>query len=191
VQERNENSTHEPAEPVSPVKKENITEESELSETELVHDSRLKKNGQPESECSTPVMSGSSRPIVCTPIVPGSSRPIPLKTKVKEEISAATIDQTQQDSTRRKIKKQKSADALTSKSAHSRRRKRKPSSESSLKVGSNMDSASDHGKKPHSMPSLSRAQDSFVQPTGTHGSKEVASVRPKKAGCCVFEHSHK
>jgi hypothetical protein len=166
MQEWNEHSTYKPDEPLSPVKKENPTEESVLSETELVHESRLKKNSQPESECSTPIRSSSSRPI-------------PLK-KVKEEISPATIDKNQQDSTRRKPKKQKSADALTSKSAHSRRRKEKPSSVSSLKVGFNMESVSDHGKKPHSMPSLSRTRDSF-QSIGTQGSKEVASVRPKNS----------
>jgi hypothetical protein len=46
-----------------------------------------------------------------------------------------------------------------------------------------MESASDHGKKPDSMPSLSRAHDSSVQSTETHGGKELlASVRPQKAG---------
>jgi hypothetical protein len=160
AQEWNEHSTHRPAEPLSPVKKENPTEESVLFETERLDDSKLEDNSEPGSE-STPIRSGSSRPI-------------PLrKTKVKEEISPATIEKTQQDSIRRKPKKQKSANALTSKSSHSRRRradsdnKTKPSSESALMVGSNMESPRYLGKQ-HSMPSLSRS-----------GSKQVKNSDPE------------
>jgi hypothetical protein len=88
---------------------------------------------------------------VCTPLMSGSSRPISLTTKVKEEISTATIDKTQQDSTRRKPQNQKSVDALTSKSAHGRRRKRKPSSESSLKAGSHIWTPSATKGKSHTL----------------------------------------
>jgi hypothetical protein len=148
-QEWNEHSTHDPAKLLSPVKKEHPTEESVSSKTERLNDSKLEDNSEPGSE-STPVRSGSSRTI-------------PLrKTKVKEETSPATIENTQQDSTRRKPKKQKSSNALTSKSSHGRKRRaesdnnKKPSSELSLMVGSNMESARCLGER-HSMPSLSRS----------------------------------
>lgn len=162
VQEWKEDLFHKAAELLSPVKKENLMEES-VSESDRVRASKLEENSQPDS--------------ASMPIVSSSSRPIPLtKADENEEISP-------QNSTGRKPEKPKGS--RSSKNSHSRRRRAasasisKPSSESSLMVGSNMESTSDLGK-PHSMPSLSMAHDS-LQPLKPQGSKEVAHVRPRSA----------